>query len=111
MTAYQQSELLVAGRGLLIILGTLLLGTFVYSVHEYYERRKFKARYPDDESAYANELFGKILGKNLTAVVGCVGFSLGTGLAFGAFGAFMIFIGFPLIFLILGVFSFLVPYP
>src|SRR5438128_667061 len=111
MTAYQQSELLAAGRGLLIIFATLLLGILIYSARDYSDRQKLKARFPDDNNEYSNKPFSRILSDNLSAVVAYVGFSLGTGLAFGVFAIFMIFVGFPLILLALGILSFLLPYP
>ena len=111
MTAYQQSEFLKAGRGLLIILSVLLLGILIYSIREFNERKRLRKRYPDDNVPYFNEKFGEILGKNFAAVVGYLGISLAGGLAFGIFGTFMIFVGFPLIFLALGLLSVLVPYP
>jgi hypothetical protein len=111
MTTYQKSELLVAARGLLIIVGTILSGIIICSIRDYRDRQKLKSRYPDDHNAYVDKSFGEILRNNVAAVVACIGFSLATGIAFGAFGLFMIFVGFPLIFLALGLLTFLFPYP
>ena len=111
MTAYQKSELLVAGRGLLIIVAVLLVGLFIACVRDYNDRRKLRDRYPGSTDAYTNKSFAEILSEKFVNLVSLIGFSLGAGFAFGAFGVFMIFVGFPLILLVLGLLSFIVPYP